>query len=108
MTPQRSVGFAIPSTSSSLIGADSCLGCAIVDREGTNIGELRDIMLDLSTGRIAYAVVELASSRATVVAHRHRRSLECGGCGSRRATAANQRACRLDRARPVRAARKRA
>ncbi|MEP6942589.1 MAG: PRC-barrel domain-containing protein [Betaproteobacteria bacterium] len=72
MTPQRSVGFAIPSTSSTLIGAESCLGCAIVDRQGTAIGELRDIMLDLSTGRIAYAVVELiasgtASSRALIV-----------------------------------------
>jgi len=64
MTPQRSIGFAIPSTSSPLIGADSCLGCTIVDREGIRIGELRDIMLDLSSGRIAYAVVELGPSRA--------------------------------------------
>jgi sporulation protein YlmC with PRC-barrel domain len=43
----------------SIVGADSVMGCTIVDRQGVRIGELRDIMLDFSTGRIAYAVVAM-------------------------------------------------
>ena len=60
--PNRTVGYVMRSSSASVISADSVLGCAIVDLQGHKIGALRDIMLDLSTGRIAYAVVELASS----------------------------------------------
>ena len=39
------------------------MGCTVVDRQGVRIGILRDIILDLSTGRIAYAVIALG--RAT-------------------------------------------
>jgi sporulation protein YlmC with PRC-barrel domain len=45
----------------SIVGADSVMGSDVVDRHGQRIGELRDIMLDLSTGRIAYAVIALES-----------------------------------------------
>jgi sporulation protein YlmC with PRC-barrel domain len=65
MTPNRSVGFVVRNSSASLIGAESVLGCTIVDRQGQKIGELRDIMLDVSSGRIAYAVVELSASSAS-------------------------------------------
>jgi sporulation protein YlmC with PRC-barrel domain len=44
-----------------IVGAESVMGSAVVDRHGQRIGELRDIMLDLSTGRIAYAVIALGS-----------------------------------------------
>jgi len=65
MTPNRSVGFVVRHSSASLIGAESVLGWTIVDRQGQKIGELRDIMLDISTGRIAYAVVELSTASAS-------------------------------------------
>jgi sporulation protein YlmC with PRC-barrel domain len=42
-----------------IVGADSVMGSTVVDRHGQRVGELRDIMLDLSTGRIAYAVIAL-------------------------------------------------
>lgn len=44
-----------------IVGADSIMGCTVVDRQGLRIGELRDVMLDLSTGRIAYAVIASVS-----------------------------------------------
>jgi sporulation protein YlmC with PRC-barrel domain len=53
------------STPLRIISADSVMGSAVVDRHGQRIGELRDIMLDLSTGRIAYAVIALGSPRTT-------------------------------------------
>lgn len=65
MAHNRSVGFVVRHSSASLIGVESVLGCTIVDRHGQKIGELRDIMLDVSTGRIAYAVVELSTSNAS-------------------------------------------
>jgi len=42
-----------------IVGAESVMGCAIVDRQDHQIGELHDIVLDLTTGRIAYAVIAL-------------------------------------------------
>ncbi len=59
--PNRTVGYILRSTSASVVSADSVLGCTIVDRQGQKIGLLRDIILDVSTGRIAYAVAELTS-----------------------------------------------
>jgi len=43
-----------------IVGADSVLGRTVIDRQRQRIGELRDIMLDLSTGRIAYAVIAVS------------------------------------------------
>lgn len=60
--PARSVGFVIRSSSASITGADSVLGCAIVDRDGKRIGSMHDIMLDLASGRIAYAVIEMTAA----------------------------------------------
>jgi sporulation protein YlmC with PRC-barrel domain len=59
--PNRTVGHILRSTSASVVSADSVLGCPIVDRQGQKIGLLRDVILDVSTGRIAYAVAELTS-----------------------------------------------
>ena len=54
-----------------IIGVDALMGRPIVDRNGKDIGRLHEIMLDLSTGRIAYAAIELrrqvASSTQCVV-----------------------------------------
>ena len=47
----------------SIVGADSVMGCTIVDRQGVRIGILRDIMLDFSTGRLAYAVIAMGGRR---------------------------------------------
>jgi sporulation protein YlmC with PRC-barrel domain len=47
------------SSALSIVGADSVMGCSVVDQQGLRVGELRDIMLDLSTGRIAYAVIAM-------------------------------------------------
>jgi sporulation protein YlmC with PRC-barrel domain len=43
----------LPST----VGVDTLLGRGIVDPHGRRIGELHDIILDLASGRIAYAVI---------------------------------------------------
>jgi sporulation protein YlmC with PRC-barrel domain len=43
----------------SIVGADEILGADVVDRDGARIGELRDMMLDLRLGRVAYGVVAL-------------------------------------------------
>jgi sporulation protein YlmC with PRC-barrel domain len=48
-------------SSACIVGADSVMGCTIVDRQDQRIGELRDIILDLPSGRIAYAVITLDS-----------------------------------------------
>ena len=42
-----------------LIGADEVLGADVVDCEGVRVGELKDLLLDLRLGRIAYGVVAL-------------------------------------------------
>lgn len=42
-----------------LIGADAMLGTDVVDCEGARVGELKDMLLDLRLGRIAYGVVAL-------------------------------------------------
>jgi sporulation protein YlmC with PRC-barrel domain len=62
--PARSVGSVIRNSSARITGADSVLGSAIVDREGKRIGSMHDLMLDLASGRIAYAVVEMCTTRA--------------------------------------------
>jgi sporulation protein YlmC with PRC-barrel domain len=43
----------------SLVGADDLLGSEVVDCDGTRIGKLRDVMLDLRVARVAYGVVAL-------------------------------------------------
>jgi sporulation protein YlmC with PRC-barrel domain len=48
-----------------IVGADSVMGSTVVDRHGQRIGDLRDIMLDLATGRIAYAVIALRPPGST-------------------------------------------
>ncbi len=50
-------------SSLNIVGAESVMGCTIIDRQGVRIGVLRDIMLDFSTGRIAYAVIALGGLR---------------------------------------------
>jgi sporulation protein YlmC with PRC-barrel domain len=45
----------------SMVSVDALIGCLVVDRNGLRVGELRDIMLDLATGRIAYGVIALSS-----------------------------------------------
>jgi sporulation protein YlmC with PRC-barrel domain len=50
-------------SSLNIVGADSVIGCTIIDRQGVCIGALRDIMLDFSTGRIAYAVIAMSGLR---------------------------------------------
>ena len=50
-------------SSLNIVGADSVMGCTIIDRQGVRIGALRDIMLDFSTGRIAYAVIAYGGLR---------------------------------------------
>jgi sporulation protein YlmC with PRC-barrel domain len=42
-----------------IVGAEEMLGSGVVDRDGARIGELRDMMLDLRLGRVAYGVVAL-------------------------------------------------
>ena len=41
----------------SMISVDGVIGCTVVDRSGIRVGQLRDIMLDLATGRVAYGVI---------------------------------------------------
>ena len=48
-----------PSAALSIVGADSVIGCPVVDRQGLRIGELRDIILDLASGRVAYGVIAM-------------------------------------------------
>ena len=40
-----------------VMGAATLTGDAVVDRNGQELGEIREIMLDVPTGRIAYAVL---------------------------------------------------
>jgi sporulation protein YlmC with PRC-barrel domain len=42
-----------------IIGAGELLAAEIVDREGAPIGQLRDLLIDLRLGRIAYGLVAL-------------------------------------------------
>jgi sporulation protein YlmC with PRC-barrel domain len=49
----------MPPSPPDIVGAESVMGCPIVDRHGHRIGELRDVVFDLSEGRIAYAVIAL-------------------------------------------------
>ena len=43
----------------SIVGADDLLGAEVVDRDGTRIGELQDMMLDLRVAHVAYGIVAL-------------------------------------------------
>jgi sporulation protein YlmC with PRC-barrel domain len=43
----------------SLVGADDMLGTEVFDSDGTHIGELQDVMLDLRAARVAYGLVAL-------------------------------------------------
>jgi PRC-barrel domain len=47
-----------------IVGADCIMRSNVVDRQGQSIGEVREIMLDLSSGRIAYVVIALRSTGA--------------------------------------------
>jgi sporulation protein YlmC with PRC-barrel domain len=46
-----------------IVGIDSVMGCTVVDSQDKRIGTLQDIMLELSTGRLAYAVIRLTSGK---------------------------------------------
>jgi sporulation protein YlmC with PRC-barrel domain len=43
----------------SIVGAEELLAAQVVDCNGSRIGRLRDLMVDLRIGRIAYGVVAL-------------------------------------------------
>ena len=64
-TASHKVHMAARSLPVRIAGAYSVIGSAVVDRQGQRVGELHDIMLDLSTGRIAYAVIALGSRAST-------------------------------------------
>lgn len=59
----RSGAAGIPAVG--IIGAEAMLGSPVVDRDGNPIGELRDLILDLRLGRVAYGVVALAYGPAS-------------------------------------------
>jgi sporulation protein YlmC with PRC-barrel domain len=46
-----------------IVGVDSVIGWTVVDSQGKRIGTLQDIMLELSTGRLAYAVIRLSGGK---------------------------------------------
>jgi sporulation protein YlmC with PRC-barrel domain len=46
-------------TTVSIVGADDLLGSEVVDCDGTRVGELQDMVLDLRVARIAYGIVAL-------------------------------------------------
>jgi sporulation protein YlmC with PRC-barrel domain len=43
-----------------MLGASTLVGSLVVNGVGESLGEIREIMLDVNTGRIAYAVLELS------------------------------------------------
>lgn len=51
----RRYGMGVPS----IIGADELLDADVVDREGDHVGVLRDLLMDLRYGRVAYGLVAL-------------------------------------------------
>jgi sporulation protein YlmC with PRC-barrel domain len=44
---------------SPIVGADSLLGCIVLDSQGQRVGELLDVLVDMHAGRVAYAAVVL-------------------------------------------------
>lgn len=40
-----------------LMGADTLIGNDVVNKQSENLGDIKEIMLDMSTGRVAYAVL---------------------------------------------------
>src|SRR5665213_4459357 len=40
-----------------VMGASTLAGDAVVDRNGDSLGEIKEIMVDVPTGRVAYAVL---------------------------------------------------
>lgn len=44
---------------SPIVGAESLLGRAVVDSQGSRVGELLDVLVDMHVGRVAYGVVIL-------------------------------------------------
>ena len=48
----------------SIIGAETLLGSPVMDRDGRRIGGLRDLMVDMRHGRIAYGLVALDDAPA--------------------------------------------
>jgi hypothetical protein len=48
-----------------IIGAGELLAVDIVDRDGAPIGQLRDLLIDLRLGRIAYGLVALDCARGS-------------------------------------------
>lgn len=41
----------------SLMGADTLIGESVVDPQGLSLGDIKEIMLDISSGQVAYAVL---------------------------------------------------
>lgn len=58
-TPIAGYNHFVRSSLANIVGADTVIGCPMVDRHGKEIGQLHDVMIDLFTGRVAYAVIEL-------------------------------------------------
>jgi sporulation protein YlmC with PRC-barrel domain len=40
-----------------LMGADTLIGDDVMNRAGENLGDIKEIMLDMNTGQVAYAVL---------------------------------------------------
>ena len=46
-----------PGPGPSLMGADTLIGDSVVNGQDDNLGEIKEIMLDMRTGQVAYAVL---------------------------------------------------
>ncbi len=44
-----------------LMGADTLVGNAVYNRESQDLGEIKEIMLDMRSGRVSYAVLSFGS-----------------------------------------------
>jgi sporulation protein YlmC with PRC-barrel domain len=55
----NSIGQRAPGTGPGpeVMGASTLSGDSVVDRSGESLGEIKEIMLDVPTGRVAYAVL---------------------------------------------------
>ena len=45
-----------------MVGADDLLGLSVVSADGDELGDLRDLMIDIPSGEIVYAIVALGES----------------------------------------------
>ena len=47
-----------------LMGAETLVGSDVYNKNGDDLGDIKEIMLDMRTGRVAYAVLSSAASSA--------------------------------------------